>query len=73
MKMDQIKILNADAREQISDWEGNNAAFTCPRCTQVFIVSALMHPEGRICPDCGLSIGTVKGSKKGGGSAILRW
>jgi hypothetical protein len=26
------------------DWEGNNAAVTCPACGKVFIVSELIHP-----------------------------
>ena len=43
---------SADARDPDVDWEGNNAAFTCPKCNQVFVVSAQLHPEGRRCPAC---------------------
>lgn len=39
------------------DWVGNNAAFTCPKCQRVFLVSGLIHPNGRPCPGCGASVG----------------
>jgi len=36
------------------DWEGNNAAFTCPHCGEVFIVSGTrVHNGERSCPECG--------------------
>ena len=53
------------------DWVGNNAAFTCPACQNVFIVSALIHKKGRACPSCGSNIGHVEGGAKSGGSAWL--
>jgi hypothetical protein len=34
------------------DWVGNNAAFRCPDCKRVFIVSWMLHRSGRPCPDC---------------------
>ncbi len=34
------------------DWIGNGAAFRCPVCTKVFIVSAFLHRKGRRCPAC---------------------
>jgi len=68
-----------DLRED-EDWEGNNAAFRCPVCRKVFIVSdTRMHvgPDGekgyRKCPRCGKSIGRVKGGRKSGGTATIAW
>lgn len=55
------------------DWEGNNAAITCPPCGKVYVVSAMMHPKGRECPKCGKSTGHVKGGKQSGGSAYVEW
>jgi predicted RNA-binding Zn-ribbon protein involved in translation (DUF1610 family) len=62
------------------DWEGNNAAFRCPACSKVFIVSdTRMHigPNGekgyRKCPNCAKSIGRVRGGRKSGGSASIEW
>ena len=62
------------------DWEGNNAAFKCPSCEEVFIVSnTRMHvgPNGekgfRRCPTCGNSTGHVTGGRKSGGTAWIEW
>ena len=55
------------------DWAGNNAAFTCPLCGQVFIVSGLLHKQGRACPNCGGAKGFVEGGRKSGGRAYLDW
>ena len=55
------------------DWFGNNAAFTCPECAKVFIVSAMMHKKGRACPQCGGSTGFVVGGRQSGGSAKITW
>jgi hypothetical protein len=44
-----IKKLSPDDLQQDEDWEGNNAAFICPVCQKVFIVSdTRMHvsPNG---------------------------
>ena len=50
------------------DWEGNNIAFACPACGEVYIVSHRIHPTGRKCPACGKSRGIVtEGGKKSGG------
>ena len=75
-----IKELKPDALSHDEDWEGNNAAFKCPVCGKVFIVSdTRMHlgPEGekgyRKCPSCGKSIGRVSGGRKSGGSASIEW
>ena len=37
------------------DWQGNNIAICCPSCSKVFIVSGMMHRDGRKCPNpnCG--------------------
>ena len=65
--------LNPDDLGQGSDWVGNNAAFTCPACSKVFLVSGLLHKQGRACPSCGRSKGYVNGGKGSGGSARLDW
>lgn len=56
-----------------ADWEGNNAAFTCPVCTKIFLVSGLIHKAGRSCPACGMSKGYVTGGKATGGAARIEW
>jgi Zn finger protein HypA/HybF involved in hydrogenase expression len=64
---------SADTLKPDVDWEGNNAAFTCPKCNQVFVVSAQLHPEGRRCPACQQSTGLVVGGRRSNGSATLSW
>jgi len=57
------------------DWEGNNAAFKCPHCSKVFLVSGTrIHKGTRQCPQCGKSTGhcSIEG-KKSGGTASLDW
>ncbi|MBU1184370.1 MAG: hypothetical protein KJ663_04275 [Proteobacteria bacterium] len=68
-----IRKLDSMDLKKEEDWEGNNAAFTCPRCGKVFIVSAMIHRDGRQCPACGKSIGRVKGGRKSGGIASIEW
>lgn len=53
------------------DWEGNNAAFSCPKCGKVFIVSGMLHKQGRVCPKCGKAKGFVTGGRQSGGSAYI--
>jgi hypothetical protein len=53
--------LNPGALELNEDWEGNNAAFACPVCQKVFIVSGFMHKGVRECPHCRKSVGRVEG------------
>ena len=65
--------LNPDATTIDEDWEGNNAAFKCPKCAKVFIVSGLLHPEGRRCPECAQSEGHVSGGRQNGGQAYIVW
>jgi predicted RNA-binding Zn-ribbon protein involved in translation (DUF1610 family) len=72
MPIRKLDPMNLKKKE---DWEGNNAAFTCPNpnCGKVFIVSAMIHRNGRQCLDCGKSIGRVKGGRQSGGIANIEW
>lgn len=56
-----------------SDFLGNNAAFTCPMCNKVFIVSGFLSDRKRQCPNCGKSTGYVKGGAKSGGRAFIEY
>jgi len=67
------KELRADVQELTCDWVGNHAAFTCPECRQVFIVSAHLHKDGRFCPRCRNSMAGVVGDRDAGGSARIVW
>jgi len=56
------------------DWEGNNAAFTCPHCSKVFIVSGTIHRGVRNCPQCSRSTGRCDTrGRQSGGEASLEW
>lgn len=55
------------------DWEGNNAAFSCPVCSKVYIVSGRIHRGRRVCPSCGQSEAYIDGGKKSGGATGIRW
>jgi hypothetical protein len=75
-----VKNIDPSAIDAEEDWEGNNAAFRCPVCEKVFIVSdTRMHigPTGekgyRACPKCNKSIARVSGGRKSGGSASIEW
>ncbi len=53
--------LNIKSLPKDADWYGNNAAFTCPVCGKVFIVSAVLNEKGkkkgeRECPGCGETV-----------------
>lgn len=70
--------LDRENLENDDDWEGNNAAFRCPQCGKVFIVSdnpvvPTSHDERgvRRCPACGLSTARISGGKGSGGSASI--
>ncbi len=65
--------LNPKHLAHHEDWEGGHAAFTCPECEKVFIVSAALHEGRRMCPNCGNSTGHVEGRRESGGSAWLEW
>ena len=71
MPTKQLDPLNLEHDE---DWEGNNAAFKCPHCSKVFLVSGTLHKGVRKCPECGKSTGRcdIKG-KKSGGTASIEW
>jgi predicted RNA-binding Zn-ribbon protein involved in translation (DUF1610 family) len=69
------KVLDPNNLGMDEDWEGNNAAFRCPHCGKVYIVSGTIHRRGgRRCPSCGKSTGycDIKG-RKSGGSASFEW
>jgi hypothetical protein len=70
-----VRTIDRNSIKQDEDWEGNNAAFACPLCRKVFIVSALLHEGRRRCPNpkCGKSTGWIRGAKTAGGSAGIEW
>ncbi len=49
------RSLNRDQLGHLEDWQGNNIAIACVVCLKVFIVSGMIHPKGRECPNCGKS------------------
>ena len=62
-----------DPTRDDEDWEGNNAAVTCPECGKVFVVSGLIHGGQRACPKCGKSTIKIHGGRKAGGTASVIW
>ncbi len=72
MRLDLIADAAKETRTNC-DWLGNNAAFTCPVCQRVFVVSAMLHRNGRLCPGCGKSTGHVRGGRNTGGEAFVEW
>jgi uncharacterized protein (DUF983 family) len=50
---------------------GNNAAFRCPKCNKVFLVSGVVNRRGRECPVCGGSTGFVARGDDGAWRAYL--
>jgi hypothetical protein len=68
-----VRHLAADNLAQDEDWEGNNAAVTCPVCSKVFIVSWMIHKGARQCPLCGKSTAYVQGGRASGGAARVEW
>lgn len=68
------KEISPDNLGKDEDWEGNNAAFKCPVCGKVFIVSAIIHKGIRKCPECNKSTGYCSdGGRKSGGNARIEW
>ena len=58
------------------DWQGNNAAFKCPHCSKVYIVSgSRVHSGERQCPSCRKSVARIssKGGRQSGGTASIEW
>tara|TARA_B100000609_G_C17027282_1_gene336867 strand:- start:241 stop:468 length:228 start_codon:yes stop_codon:yes gene_type:complete len=47
-----------------SDIWGNNAAFICPVCSKVFIVSLFLTNGERQCPCCGQSTAKIEAVDK---------
>ena len=71
MAAKELDVANLGVGE---DWLGNNAAFTCPSCGKVFVVSAMLNRAGgRPCPNCDSSRGFVQGGAKSGGRAWIEW
>jgi len=67
------RSLNPKEPGTSEDWYGDHAAFTCPVCTKVFVVTGLLNRNGRPCPNCRKSTGYVKGGKNNGGAATITW
>ena len=65
--------LNPNHLAHHEDWEDDHAAFTCPLCEKVFIVSGAVHGGERKCPNCGKSTGHVSGPRGNEGRAWLEW
>ena len=70
-----VRTIDRNSIGHDEDWEGNNAAFACPVCKKVFLVSGLLHEGRRACPNpkCGKSVGWIRGAKSAGGSAGIEW
>jgi len=70
-----VKKLERDSDDEQHDWVGNNAAFTCPVCNNVFLVSEHMNPHGRKCPSCKKSIARVQAKERKGKKAYasIEW
>ena len=58
-----IKYFDHNHKDVTADWHGNNAAFTCPVCSKVFIVSSFTDRNGRKCPGCNKATAFVTGSE----------
>jgi hypothetical protein len=71
--MTAVRNIDKDHMAADEDWEGNNAAFSCPVCRKVFLVSSHMHEGKRECPSCHKSTGYVEGGKKSEGKARIEW
>jgi len=69
----KTRTLDPNILGKTEDWEGNNIAVTCLRCGKVYVVSGLLHPDGRDCPCCGKSKGVVKRGKNSNGQAFIQW
>jgi hypothetical protein len=63
--------LDPNHRDGTWDWVGNNIAFHCPSCGQLYIVSELVHRGERSCFRCGKSKGIVYGGRESGGTASI--
>lgn len=63
------------AADADADWNGNNAAFTCPVCSKVFVVSSFnrVGELGLHCPGCGKSTAYITGSPAQDCKAWIEW
>jgi hypothetical protein len=61
------------AADADADWFGNHAAFRCPVCSKVFLVSGFSHKTGRYCPGCGNSKAHCTGTADKDGQAWIEW
>jgi ribosomal protein S27E len=68
-----VRELHGESLAQDEDWEGNNAAVTCPVCGKVYLVSGVIHKGERRCPSCGKSTAYITGGRKQSGSARVEW
>lgn len=68
-----MRKIDPESIAQDEDFVGNNAAFTCPKCGKVFIVSGLLHKSGRACPGCGKSTAYISGGQMSNGEARIEW
>jgi hypothetical protein len=69
----KIRKIDVELIAKDEDFVGNNAAFICPICGKVFIVSGMLHKFGRPCPGCRKSTAYVSGSHKNNGEARIEW
>ncbi len=53
-----IEVTKAN-KPASAELHGNNAAFTCPECAEVFIVSQILDRKGRNCPKCGMTTASI--------------
>lgn len=67
------RVIDLQAIARDEDCIGNNAAFTCPICGNIYIVSKLLHPNGRSCPACGKSRGYAKSGQHSKDEAWIEW
>lgn len=65
--------LNANNLPKDADWLGINAAFTCPICKKVFIVSSFIHDGKEVCPRCNESTAFCTGPANNDGRAYLNY
>ena len=65
--------LDPKQNSTTDDWVGNNAAFTCDKCGKVYLVSGLLHKNGRACPQCGQTKAFATGGRNSGGTAFISW
>jgi transcription elongation factor Elf1 len=69
-----VRTITKAQEAHDEDWHGNNAAFSCPLCRKVFIVSAMLKEKNepqrgmRKCPNCRKSTGYIDKS-----SARIEW